>query len=633
MNNVVSYSCNDLLVFWVEPYNIGHSVGYVWFWNVRRVGIVREQISTLRTMKGRWLWIALCITLVIALLWNVRERFGPTAAIEEPQFMAQYGMRFYNPTVQTKLFNLLDTTGKQRLIQIIGAEQNAKEMLGYLGTKFYDEVYAPANTPITEQQLDQWTTINSGPDIKPDVTTVLKKYFIDQPSAPTPAFTGVNPSVTEPTEPYSDPTIPKTYNEQTITMLLNLLPPFKQEEFKTMVGEAAVREYIKWGASVFYWRVYRTATAPIQESQIDQFLSSEGGGYFVPVKEQLKPIMMTYFIQGYSMSFFQAPAPASAPAPPTTTSTNDPNSVYYVPPIEPTTSTLAIVPTTTSAPAPPVTPPTPPTPPVTPASTSGVQEPTDDAQGMPFPKVYNNAETERIYNLLTPGEKSEWLTLYNQGNSNSTQNEQMLKLSIKFAASGFYWFNYKLGNVPTTLEGIKSTLVGKVEPGSEDRFAVVLKRYFVDQGPTPGGMTPSTGGTTLMSGAPSTSGTSLMSNTSGMTPTTAGDRLKQVFGPLYTSIGSGGLITDDSTKTSRYPELLGGGGNGVPSKKDDKGLIPTAGGLGALESSRFFPFSRVPGDMEKIPDPYRVSQTFTAANYSFKTDPVPFLTDFSAFFK
>jgi len=624
MNNVVSYTCNDLLVFWVKPYNINHSVGYVWFWNVRRVGIVREQISTLRTMKGRWLWIALCITLVIALLWNVRERFGPSAAIEEPQFMAQYGMRFYNPTVQTKLFNLLDSAGKQRLIQIIGAEQNAKEMLGYLGTKFYDEVYAPANTPITDQQLDQWTTINSGPDIKPDVTTVLKKYFIDQPSAPTPAFTGVNPSVTEPTEPYSDPTIPKTYNEQTITMLLNLLPPFKQEEFKAMIGEAAVREYIKWGASVFYWRVYRTATAPITEDQIDQFLSSEGGGYFVPVREQLKPIMKTYFIQGYSMSFFQAPPPTSPP----TTSTDDPNSVYYVPPTQPTTSTLAIVPTTTSAPAP--------APPVTPASTSGVQEPTEDVQGMPFPKLYNSTEGERIYNLLTPGEKSEWLALYNQnGNPNPTQNEEILKRTINFVASGFYWYNYKLGNVPTTIDGIQSTLVGKVEPGTEKRFATILKRYFVDQGSTPSGMTLSTGGTNGMSGTPSTGGTNGMSGTPSTGETTGGgDRLRQVFGPLYTSIGSGGLITDDSTTTSRYPELLGGGGNGVPKKnEDEKGAMPTIGGLGGLGSSRFFPFSRVPGDMEKIPDPYRVSQTFTAANYSFKTDPVPFLTDFSAFFK
>jgi hypothetical protein len=573
-------------------------------------------------MKGRWFAIILLIGLLLALLWNVRERFGPSAAIEEPQFMAQYGQRFYNPTVQTKLFNLLDTTGKQRLIQIIGAEQNAKEMLGYLGTKFYDEVYAPANTPITEQQLDQWTTINSGPDIKPDVTTVLKKYFIDQPSAPTPAFAGVNPSVTEPTEPYSDPTIPKTYNDQTITTLLNLLPPFKQEEFKSMVGEAAVREYIKWGASVFYWRVYRTATAPITEAQIDQFLSSEGGGYFVPVKEQLKPIMMTYFVQGYSMSFFQAPA---APTPPPTTSTDDPNSVYYVPPTEPTTST--------PAPTPPPTLPTT----TTPASTSGVQEPTEDAQGTPFPKVYNNAETERIYNLLTPGEKSEWLALYNQGNSNSTQNEQMLKLSIKFVASGFYWFNYNLGNVPTTLEGIQSTLVGKVEPGSEDRFAVVLKRYFVDQGAgsSSSGATGSTGSAgSSSSGATGSTGSTTTTTGGSASGLGGGDRLKQVFGPLFTGIGEGGTITDDSSSRNRYPELLGGRGNGVPKKnEDEKGAMPTIGGLGGLGSSRFFPFSRVPGDMEKIPDPYRVSQTFTAANYSFKTDPVPFLTDFSAFFK
>jgi hypothetical protein len=208
-------------------------------------------------------------------------------------------------------------------------------------------------------------------------------------------------------------------------------------------------------------------------------------------------------------------------------------------------------------------------------------------------------------------------------------------LNIKFVASGFYWFNYKLGNVPTTLEGIQSTLVGKVEPGTEKRFATILKRYFVEQGSTPGGTTimsstPSTGGTTLMSGAPSTGGTNGMSDT----PSTGGDRLKQVFGPLFTGIGEGGAITDDSSSRNRYPELLGGRGNGVPKKnEDEKGAMPTIGGLGGLGSSRFFPFSRVPGDMEKIPDPYRVSQTFTAANYSFKTDPVPFLTDFSAFFK
>jgi len=170
-------------------------------------------------------------------------------------------------------------------------------------------------------------------------------------------------------------------------------------------------------------------------------------------------------------------------------------------------------------------------------------------------------------------------------------------------------------------------------------YRAILLNYFKGPGSDPGpggGAGSGSGGATGSAGSAGSAGSgSAGAGSSGSTAGSGGgDRLKQVFGPLYTSIGSGGLITDDSTKTSRYPELLGGGGNGVPNKnQDQKGSMPTIGGLGALESSRFFPFSRVPGDMDKIPDPYRVSQTFTAANYSFKTDPVPFLTDFSAFFK
>jgi hypothetical protein len=101
----------------------------------------------------------------------------------------------------------------------------------------------------------------------------------------------------------------------------------------------------------------------------------------------------------------------------------------------------------------------------------------------------------------------------------------------------------------------------------------------------------------------------------------------------------------DSSRTNQYPELLGGGenkpstrieGGGIvpPSKSWQlamSGTLPTDASLGTTENSRFLPFSRQPGDMELIPDPYRVSQQFSSASYSFKTEPVPFLTDFSAF--
>jgi hypothetical protein len=63
------------------------------------------------------------------------------------------------------------------------------------------------------------------------------------------------------------------------------------------------------------------------------------------------------------------------------------------------------------------------------------------------------------------------------------------------------------------------------------------------------------------------------------------------------------------------------------------GSLPSKTSMGADEMSRYFPFSRTPGDMDVIPDPYRVAQAFSPSSYSSKTEPVPFLTDFSAFQK
>jgi hypothetical protein len=131
------------------------------------------------------------------------------------------------------------------------------------------------------------------------------------------------------------------------------------------------------------------------------------------------------------------------------------------------------------------------------------------------------------------------------------------------------------------------------------------------------------------------------STTDALAPTTTSNIGQYVFGPAFSGLGasSNGEATD-SSRTTRYPELLGGQvkpssliqGVGIvtPSSSLD---LPSAENLGATENSRFFPHSRVPGDMDLIPDPYRVSQTFSTSSYSSKTEPVPFLTDFSAFLK
>lgn len=123
------------------------------------------------------------------------------------------------------------------------------------------------------------------------------------------------------------------------------------------------------------------------------------------------------------------------------------------------------------------------------------------------------------------------------------------------------------------------------------------------------------------------------------TPSTSG--FKGIFGPAFagsgfSTSGAGG----DSSRTTTYPQLLGGQskasslveGAGIVNPTNI-GELPTADQTGSSENSKYFPNSRVPGDKDLIPDPYRVSQTFSSSSYSSKTEPTPFLTDFSAFLK
>lgn len=133
-------------------------------------------------------------------------------------------------------------------------------------------------------------------------------------------------------------------------------------------------------------------------------------------------------------------------------------------------------------------------------------------------------------------------------------------------------------------------------------------------------------------------------------PTTRRSMGRGIFGPGSGGFGQGSTGNTplrDSTKTTNYPELLGGGdskprtlvdGAGLvdPSKNwqlANNGSLPNCTSLGCDENSRYLPYSRQPGDMDLIPDPYRVSQQYMSSSYSFKTEPTPFLTDFSAFLR
>lgn len=147
-----------------------------------------------------------------------------------------------------------------------------------------------------------------------------------------------------------------------------------------------------------------------------------------------------------------------------------------------------------------------------------------------------------------------------------------------------------------------------------------------------------------------TTGTDTGGSSTLLGPTNGGARGRYVWGPEFPGYqqlpaGLGGKVSD-TTAIKNYPQLIGpkpdpstmveGAGIVPPSKSwqlTQGGDLPDSKSLGSDEGSQYLPNSRVPGDKDLIPDPYRVAAAFTTSTYSSKTEPVPFLTDFSAFQK
>lgn len=142
-----------------------------------------------------------------------------------------------------------------------------------------------------------------------------------------------------------------------------------------------------------------------------------------------------------------------------------------------------------------------------------------------------------------------------------------------------------------------------------------------------------------------TGGTS--GNVFGPTSGGVGKTGKNVWGPVFTGFGEASGQDGDSTRTNQYPNLLGGmmgkestriPGVGIvtPSQPGfglDMGVLPSSSSLGTDANARFLPFSRPGADVGFTADPYRLAKGYSTKNYSPENEPVPFLTDFSAFFK
>jgi hypothetical protein len=107
-----------------------------------------------------------------------------------------------------------------------------------------------------------------------------------------------------------------------------------------------------------------------------------------------------------------------------------------------------------------------------------------------------------------------------------------------------------------------------------------------------------------------------------------------IWGPAYTGMGDN-AGNGGGSGVRDYPTLLGpkpkeskmveGGGIANLSKQT---TLPSSASTGSDPNSQFFGTSRSPGDKDLFPNPYL---EFTPSSGSSKTEPVPYLADFSAF--
>jgi hypothetical protein len=102
---------------------------------------------------------------------------------------------------------------------------------------------------------------------------------------------------------------------------------------------------------------------------------------------------------------------------------------------------------------------------------------------------------------------------------------------------------------------------------------------------------------------------------------------KNIQGPSSGGRGTNENSTGGLGVPRNYPVLYGG-------MQSYESAIPSSSSLGTDPTSRFLPYSRVPGDMDLYPDPYRLGKYFSSSSYANKDapEPAPFLADFSKFF-
>jgi hypothetical protein len=141
--------------------------------------------------------VVVLFLIALGLLWKTREHLAPTANILEPTSTAEGNYKSYTPEQQQKIWDRLPESSKNFMFLPykvwIDAGYNKDEMTQHaqgdasrIIANFYSEVYAPASSPITDSDVDNWLRGLKIQGIQKEHGDLLKAYFVQsgQTSAP-----------------------------------------------------------------------------------------------------------------------------------------------------------------------------------------------------------------------------------------------------------------------------------------------------------------------------------------------------------------------------------------------------------------------------------------------------------------
>lgn len=166
-----------------------------------------------------------------------------------------------------------------------------------------------------------------------------------------------------------------------------------------------------------------------------------------------------------------------------------------------------------------------------------------------------------------------------------------------------------------------TTVPGSVGNNFKVHLLEVLQTYFAPQS----GVSGAPGTRSVTAGAAESAGAGSGGDVASGWASAKG---KNVQGPDSGGRGSADNTTGGLGIPRNYPVLYGG-------MQEYESALPSSSSLGTDPTSKFLPYSRVPGDMDLYPDPYRLGKYFSTSSYSSGKDapePAPFLADFSKFF-